>query len=64
MHIKLDFKIFIFILFFFVTKQIQIYIELMIFALLHEIGHIICGIALGLKLDRIEIMPVRICMLI
>jgi len=40
LQIKLDLKIFIFVLFFFVTKQLEIYIYLMMFALLHELGHI------------------------
>ncbi|MCI8518848.1 MAG: hypothetical protein HFJ51_01660 [Clostridia bacterium] len=61
MQIKLDLKIFIFVLFFFVTKQLEMYIYLMIFALFHELGHIVCGLLLGLRLEKLQIMPVRIC---
>ena len=39
MQIKLNLKIFIFVLFFIFTNQIEIYLELMLFALIHEIGH-------------------------
>jgi len=37
LKIKVDLKIFIFTLFFFVAKQLETYILLMIFAFLHEI---------------------------
>ena len=57
MHIKLDFKIFLFICIFLLTKKIETYALLMLFGLIHEIGHLICGIVLGLKPDSIKIMP-------
>ena len=49
MQIRLNIKIFIFVLFFFVTKQLEVYTGLMLFALLHEIGHIIIRSIFGLK---------------
>ena len=58
MQIKLDLKVFIFILFFFVTKQLEIYLYLMIFALFHEFGHLGMGIVLGLKPQNLKVMPV------
>ena len=57
MRIRLNLKIFIFILIFLLTRQIKIYGILMIFAFIHEIGHMVCGILLGFKPDLLEIMP-------
>lgn len=57
MHIKIDIKIFLFLLIFIITRKIQIYSILMIFSLIHEIGHLICGIFLGLKPYKITILP-------
>ena len=57
MKIRLNLKIFIFIAIFILTKQIEKYSLLMIFAILHELGHMIAGIILGFKVDTIEIMP-------
>lgn len=58
MQIKIDFKILIFVLIFFLTNQLKLYIILMIFACLHEIGHIIIGMLLGFKLQLFEIKPI------
>lgn len=60
MKIRLDLKIFILIILFYFTRQIQIYSLLMMFALLHEIGHMIAGICLGFKPVSISIMPVGV----
>ena len=57
MRIRLHLKIFIFILIFIITRQIWIYSILMLFAFLHEMGHIIAGIILGFKPVMLEIMP-------
>ena len=57
MHIKLDLKVFLFIIIFFIMNKIKIYVLLMAFGLIHEIGHLICGIALGLKPDSVKILP-------
>ncbi|NLC88282.1 MAG: hypothetical protein GX682_05930 [Clostridiaceae bacterium] len=57
MKIRLHLKIFIFIAIFIVTRQIEIYGVLMLFAVLHELGHMITGIILGFKPNTIEIMP-------
>jgi len=58
LKIRLHLKIFIFIAIFIITKQIQIYATLMLFAILHELGHMVAGIVLGFKPSTIEIMPV------
>ena len=57
MKIRLHLKIFIFIAIFIITRQIEIYGILMLFALLHELGHMLVGVILGFKPNSIEIMP-------
>ena len=44
MSIKIDLKIFLFIILFWLTSQIKIYAVLMIFALIHELGHLLVRI--------------------
>lgn len=58
MKIRLHLKIFIFIAIFIVTRQLEIYSILMLFAVLHELGHMLTGILLGFKPNSLEIMPV------
>ncbi len=57
MQIKIDLKIFIFAIIFIITKNIKIYGLLMLFALIHELGHLICGFLLGLKPQSMSILP-------
>lgn len=57
MNIKLNLNIFLFLLLFFITNQIEIYALVMIFALIHELAHLICGVLLGFKPDTLRIMP-------
>lgn len=57
MKLRIDLKIFIFLLLFYLTKQIKIYSIIMIFCIIHELGHILMGIILGLKPEKIEITP-------
>ncbi len=57
MKIKLNLNIFLFIAIFIVTKQIKIYLLIMLFALVHELAHLACGIILGFKPDTLRIMP-------
>lgn len=57
MRIRINLKIFIFVLIFLLTNQIRIYGILMLFALIHELGHLIVGIFLGFKPTKLEIMP-------
>ncbi len=60
MQIKINLKVFAFALFFCLTNQLKIYLLLMLFAIIHEIGHILSGILLGLKVQKLEILPIGI----
>ena len=55
MKFRIDLKIFILILLFLITNQIKIYAMIMLFAIIHELGHLIAGILLGMKPEKIEI---------
>ena len=57
MQIKVDLKIFIAILIFLLTEQLNIYIVFMLFAIIHELGHVLTGIILGFKPKNIEVLP-------
>ncbi len=60
MQIKIDLKIFIVVLIFLLTRQLEIYCVIMLFAILHELGHLITGIILGFKPRKIELLPVGV----
>ena len=57
MKIKINLQIFIFAIIFYLTKQIRIYTILMIFAFIHELGHMVTGILLKLKPKSLNFMP-------
>ena len=57
MRIRLHLKIFLFIAIFIITGQIEIYGLLMLFTTLHEIGHMVTGVFLGFKPNKIDILP-------
>lgn len=57
MQIKVNLKVFLFLIIFIITRQIKIYAILMLFALIHELGHVIMGIILGFKIESISIIP-------
>lgn len=57
LKIRIDLKILICLIIFYFTKQLKIYLIVMLFAFLHELGHIIVGIILKKKIEKIEIMP-------
>lgn len=57
MKIRIDLKILIFILIFYFTNQITIYLTVMFFCVLHELGHIFVGLILKMKPAKLEIMP-------
>ncbi len=57
MQIKINLQIFLFIIIFILTHQIEIYGFIMLFAFIHEIGHMCAGIALNLKAKAITLMP-------
>ena len=60
MHIKIDLKIFAIFALFCLTMQVKIYVLLMIFTVLHELGHILAGIMLGLKPKSIGVNSFRL----
>lgn len=57
MSLKIDLKIFIFFILFYLTKQIKLYATIMVLCIIHELGHVLMGLVLGLKIEKIEIMP-------
>ena len=57
MRFRIDLKIFIFLIIFYFTKQIEIYAMIMLFALIHELGHLLAGLLMGMKPEIIELMP-------
>ena len=57
MRFRIDLKIFIFLIIFYFTKQIEIYAMIMLFALIHELGHLLAGILMEMKPEKIELMP-------
>lgn len=57
MVLKIDLKIFIFLILFYITKQIKLYSTIMVLCIIHELGHVVMGLIMGLKIEKIEIMP-------
>lgn len=57
MELKIDLKIIFFALIFFFTGQIEIYFLCLLFALIHELGHVIVARFLGYKLLKFKVMP-------
>ena len=40
MRFRIDLKIFVFLILFYLTKQIEIYAMVMFFCIIHELGHL------------------------
>ena len=57
MKFRIDLKILFFLGLFYLTGQIEIYMLVLIFALLHELAHLAVGCILGFKPQYIEFMP-------
>lgn len=57
MHIKFDFKVILFVLFFFILGFEKLYLLFLIFAIIHELSHMVIGILLGFEPAKIQIMP-------
>lgn len=57
MRFRIDLKIFLFLLLFYFTKQIETYVLIIIFALMHELGHLIAGMLMGMRPEKIELKP-------
>lgn len=60
MKFKSDLKIFIFLIIFVLTNQIKIYAYIMLFAIIHELGHLLMGIILKMKPEKLEINPMGV----
>ena len=58
MILRIDLKIFLILILFYFTKQIEIYSLIMTFAIIHELCHLFAGLVLKMKVKRITIMPV------
>lgn len=57
MRFRIDLKIFVFLILFYFTKQIETYAMIMFFAIIHEFGHLLAGLILGMKPEKMDIMP-------
>ena len=57
MKFRIDLKILFFLVLFYFTKQLKIYLIVMFFTMLHEMTHAIVGLFLGFKLQSFEIKP-------
>ena len=62
MSVKIDLKIFLFLFLFLLTSQIEIYVVLLLFAIIHELGHLIMGAVLGFRPEEIKLTPVGLQM--
>ena len=60
MQIKVNLQIFLFIIIFVLTHQIEMYAWVMIFAIIHELGHLVAGLLLKLKPKTLSLMPLGI----
>lgn len=63
MQIKINIQIFLFIILFILTKQIENYAIIMIFAFIHELGHMVAGLVLKLKPKELKLMPFGIAVI-
>ena len=54
-------EIIILLLIFYFTNQVYIYFLFILFAIIHEIGHLIAGILVGRKVEKMEILPFGSC---
>ena len=61
MNVKINLNLFLFLIIFILTNQIELYALIMVFALIHEIAHLICGVILGFKPNVFRIMPFGFC---
>ena len=57
MKFRIDLKILFFLILFYFTHQLKMYILIMLFCFIHECGHMIVAKCLGFKIQSIELMP-------
>ena len=60
MIFRIDIKIFLLLFLFFITKQLELYLIIMISVIIHEFGHLLVGFLLKMKLEKLELLPVGI----
>lgn len=58
MIFRIDLKIFVFLILFYFTRQIQIYVIIMIFCMIHECSHLFAGLLLKMKVKQVTLLPV------
>lgn len=58
MKIKIDYRILFLMIFFIVLQRIEIYIILLSFCIIHELGHVFAGIILGKKIEKLEFLAI------
>ena len=63
MRFKIDLKIFLFLIVFYFTKQLELYALIMIFAFVHELGHLIAGLMTGMQPEKLELKPYGVSIL-
>ena len=63
MQFKVDLKIFLFLILFYITGQLGEYAVILILAFVHELGHLLAGIILGMKPAKLELKPYGISIL-
>ena len=63
MRFRIDLKIFLFIILFYFTNQLELYALIMIFAILHELGHLLTGVLNGMRPEKLEIKPSGVAIL-
>ena len=64
MHLRLNFQVFIIVLLFILTKNIEIYSFTLIFIVVHELSHIITSLCLGFRIKKANIMPLGFSILL
>lgn len=57
MRFRIDLKIFLFLILYYFTRQIETYVMIIFFAIIHELGHLLVGLAMGMKPEKIELTP-------
>ena len=61
MNFKIDLKFVLFILLFYFTKQLYIYLIIMFFCIIHEFAHIFVAKIMGFKIKYVELIPFGFC---
>ena len=55
MRIKVDLKIFLIMFFYIFTRNIDIFVLTLLFIFVHELGHVLSGLTIGLKLKKVNV---------